>query len=337
MRLGRFLHWLAVRAFVVAVAFLGVVFFISGVANATSPRGALQATDVLAPTDTTTTLTTSPVSPVAQGAMVTLTATVTPATAPGAVQFKDGTADIGNPVTVSNGTVSGSTSKLTAGSRQLTAVFTPSDVAAFRTSTSPPVTFVVTGPTDTKTALTTSPRSSVTQGTPVTLAARVTPKTAAGIVQFKDGTADLGTAVTVSNGTASETTVISTVGSRQLTAVFTPANPATFSPSTSPAVSLTVTESPQSATVQAQQSGQSLDGPADGRGLTVLDLGGLADGRGVTLLDGGGVSNGRGVTLLDLGGLTDGRGPTVLDGRGLTVLRDGGRGGLLDGLLRALL
>ncbi len=343
MGIGRFLHLLATRVFVVA-AFVGVIFSISGVTNATTPRDAFQATDVIAPATTTTTLTTSPASPVAQGTMVTLTATVAPPAAPGTVQFKDGTANLGDPVKVNNGTASGTISKLAVGSRQLTAVFTPTDPAAFSKSTSPVVVFMVTappstGPMTTNTVLTTSSASPVTQGSPVTLIATVTPPAAAGTVQFKDGATNLGDPVTVSNGTASETTLISTVGSRTLTAEFTPANPAMFSSSTSAPLMLTVMESPQPATPQAQQSGQSLDGPSvlDGRGLTVLDLGGQnGGGLGVTVLDGGNVSNGPGLTLLDLGGQNDRRGPTVLDGRGLTVLR-GGSGGLLSNLLHALL
>jgi Bacterial Ig-like domain (group 3) len=77
---------------------------------------------------------------------VTLTATITPTAAAGTVQFKDGTADLGNRP-VSNGTASISTSMLAVGSHQLTAVFTPTNPAAYARSTSPAVTVVVTAPT----------------------------------------------------------------------------------------------------------------------------------------------------------------------------------------------
>src|SRR5947209_8265208 len=99
MPIGRCLHRLAARAFLTAVAVVGVVFFISGVANATSLRGAHQATDVIAPTSTTTTMSTTPASQAVQGTLVTLTATVTPKAA-GTVQFKDGDKNLGKPVTV---------------------------------------------------------------------------------------------------------------------------------------------------------------------------------------------------------------------------------------------
>jgi Big-like domain-containing protein len=195
---------------------------------------------------TSTALATSPASPVAEGTPVTLTATVTPATATGAVQFKDGATNLGIPVVVSNGTASGTTSSLAAGSHQLTAVFTPIDPAAFSPSTSPPVTFVATAATGavaTGTELATSPASPVAQGTPVTLTATITPATATGTVQFKDGTTNLGKPVAVSNGTASGTTSTLAVGSRSLTAVFTPADPAAFRPSTSPALDFVITAS----------------------------------------------------------------------------------------------
>jgi hypothetical protein len=191
-------------------------------------------------TATGTTLTTSPASPVAQGIQVALNATVSPTTAVGTVQFKDGTTNLGNPVIVMNGTASGFTSSLPAGSRSLLAVFTPTDPAAYGPSTSPAVTFVVAGAPATGTTLATSLPSPIAQDTPVTLTATVTPPIAAGTVQFKDGTANLGNPVIVSNGVASGTTSTLTVGSHPLTAVFAPANPAAFSPSTSPAVMFVV-------------------------------------------------------------------------------------------------
>jgi len=101
-------------------------------------------TDGNAVQPTTTSLTTSPASPLAQGSPVTLTATITPSVVAGTVQFKDGATNLGNPVTVSNGIASATTSTLSVGSHQLTAVFTPSDLAAFGPSTSPAIKFTAT-------------------------------------------------------------------------------------------------------------------------------------------------------------------------------------------------
>jgi membrane-bound lytic murein transglycosylase B len=116
-------------------------------------------------------------------------------------------------------------------------------------------------------ALTPFTVSPAAEGAPVTMIATVTPATAVGTVQFMDGGANVGVPVTVTNGTASITTLASmlAVGSHQLTAVFTPADPA-YGPSTSPALPFTVAAPQESglslATPHAQQSGLSLDEPA---------------------------------------------------------------------------
>jgi hypothetical protein len=211
----------------------------------------LTPTDGSASQSTTTVLTTSPASPLHQGSPVALTATVTPATATGILQFKDGSTNLSKNI-VRNGTASALTSRLAMGSHSLTAIFVPSDPAAFGPSSSPSVPFVIIAPNGavitapdrakaTSTALTASPASPVTQGTRVTLTATITPVAVAGGVQFKDGVTNLGDPVPVSNGTASGSTPTLSVGSHQLSAVFTPSNPTAFGPSTSPAVNVTVT------------------------------------------------------------------------------------------------
>ena len=98
------------------------------------------------PVATTTSLGTSPTSPVAEGTTVTLTATVMPATVIGTVQFKDVTTCLGPAIPVRNGTVSGTTSRLSRGLHQLTAMFTPENPGDFTASTAPEVFFTVTGP-----------------------------------------------------------------------------------------------------------------------------------------------------------------------------------------------
>jgi Bacterial Ig-like domain (group 3) len=75
-------------------------------------------------TPTTTTLTASPTSASA-GQSVNLTATVSPASATGTVQFEVGGTDIGSPVTVSGGSASTATSFAAAGTEALSAVYTP--------------------------------------------------------------------------------------------------------------------------------------------------------------------------------------------------------------------
>lgn len=139
MRENRFLTRLSSGALVVTVT-AGGVLLIDGVSHA-APPAAPQATA------TTIQLTTSPASPVVQGSPVTLTAAVTPTTAAGTVQFKDGTSDLGGPVVAGNGTASTSTSTLAVGSHQLTSVFTPTNPAAYGPSTSQVVTVLITAAT----------------------------------------------------------------------------------------------------------------------------------------------------------------------------------------------
>jgi hypothetical protein len=140
----------------------------------------------------------------------------------------------------------------------------------------------------------------------MTLTATVTPATAVGTVQFRDGTTNFGDPVPVSNGIASASASTLAVGSHQLTAVFAPTNPAVFNPSMSSEVPLAVTESGAgSLAIISQQSGLSLD-------VRVAVLGGDQ----AAVLDGG-------ASVLDVSmPLLDGR-TSVLDGR-LSVLDDRG-------------
>ncbi|MGW7523303.1 Ig-like domain repeat protein [Streptomyces sp. NPDC054783] len=92
----------------------------------------------------------------------------------------------------------------------------------------------------TTTSLAVSPASPVVEGTSVKLTATVAPNTAAGTVQFKDGTQALGGPVAVSGGTATLTTGALAAGSHSLTVVFTPSDASAYTASTSAAVSYTV-------------------------------------------------------------------------------------------------
>ncbi|MGH3697737.1 MAG: Ig-like domain repeat protein [Pseudonocardiaceae bacterium] len=91
---------------------------------------------------TTIRLTAAPI-PAVQGISVVLIARVAPFNAAGTVQFKDGTTVLGAPVPVTAGFAFLNTSTLTTGTHTLTAVFTPTNPAAFGPSTSPPVPLTV--------------------------------------------------------------------------------------------------------------------------------------------------------------------------------------------------
>ncbi len=213
----------------------------TGFANSVSAAVTYQV-DAAAPgvTATSTVLTTAPTSTVTQGSPVTLNAAVTPAAA-GTVQFRDGTALIGGPVTASGGTATVTTSTLGVGPHTLTAAFTSTD-PAFGSSMSATVSVTVTavaGATATSTVLTTSPPSPVAPGTPVTLNAAIAPAGAAGTVQFLDGGSPIGAPAAVTAGQASTTSTLA-AGPHVLTAVFSPTDPGAFGSSTSPAVNFAV-------------------------------------------------------------------------------------------------
>jgi hypothetical protein len=249
----------------------------------TLPAGTHSITAVFAPTDSTafgpststalsyvvntsgaattsTAIAAQPDAPVTFGTTVTFTATVTPDTAPGTVQFMDGTNTIGSAVTVASGSATFPTSSLPVGTDSITAVFTPTDSNAFGSSTSPALGYEVdastaAGPKATVTTLVASPVSPTTAGTPVTFTATVTPS-AAGSVQFIDGTTDLGSPVQTITGTTSATaasaaTTTLPVGTDSITAVFTPADSSSFITSTSDALSYVVSTAGASPTTTA--------------------------------------------------------------------------------------
>ncbi len=195
-----------------------------------------------APTSTATTIAASPSNSAAQGATVTLTATVSPSAA-GSVTFRDGVTVIGT-ASVSGGTASTTTTSLPVGSRSLTASFVPTDSTAYSGSSSSALSYTITssGAAATTTSLTASPAGSATSGATVTLTATVSPGAASGSVTFKDGGTTIATTA-VSGGSASTATTSLAVGAHTLTAEFVSSNTATYANSTSSGLSYTIDSS----------------------------------------------------------------------------------------------
>src|SRR5262249_44941544 len=137
---------------------------------------------------------------------VSFTATVTPSTATGTIQFKEGASVLGT-VAVSSGSASYSTTALAAGSHSITAVYSGDalDTAATSNTVSQSVLIATT------TSLNSSPNPS-TFGSSVTLTATVTPSNTTGTVQFFNGGALLGSA-NLSSGTATLSTTTLPAGS----------------------------------------------------------------------------------------------------------------------------
>jgi Bacterial Ig-like domain (group 3) len=180
--------------------------------GSTSPP-LIQTVNLVTPT---TTVLVSSLNPSIVGQSVTFTATVTGASPTGTVQFKDGATNLGSAVPLAGGNASFTTSSLTQGSHNITAVYGGDTNNLGSTSTA--LTQIVN-----QAATTTSLISSLnpsTLGQAVTFTATVTGNTPTGTVQFKDGASNLGSAVTLAGGTASFTTLSLTSGPHSITATY---------------------------------------------------------------------------------------------------------------------
>ncbi|RVW02250.1 Ig-like domain-containing protein [Rhodococcus spongiicola] len=194
-----------------------VTAIFTGTGNFTGSASAAQAVTV---SDVQTTLALAVPQDAETGSLVDLTANVTPSNAQGTVQFKDGGADIGAPVTVSAGTATLSHAFTTAGAHEITAEFT--GAPGFVGSSAGAQTVTVTDPVDpvVETTTTVSVPANAETGAEVTLTASVAPDHATGTVQFTDGGVDIGSPVMVSNGVATLQHTFSTAGSHNISAIF---------------------------------------------------------------------------------------------------------------------
>ncbi|HLK62359.1 MAG TPA: Ig-like domain-containing protein [Bryobacteraceae bacterium] len=186
------------------------------------------------PNNTTTTLTASATS-ITTTQSVTLTATVSPNSATGQVQFKDGGTVVGTG-TLTSGVTSFTASNLTAGQHTFTATYLGD--SNDNASTSNPVTVTVTStPNNTTTTLTAS-ATTISTSQSLTLTATVSPNTATGQVQFKDGGTVVGTAAMI-GGVSNLTLSNIPAGTHTYTATYL--GDANDNSSTSNAVTVTVT------------------------------------------------------------------------------------------------
>ncbi|HEV3202381.1 MAG TPA: Ig-like domain repeat protein [Bryobacteraceae bacterium] len=193
-----------------------------------------------APTSTTVSASSGTIT---LGQSVQLTASVTPVSATGTVQFLDGATVLGTS-TVSGGTASLTAANLAVGTHSITAVY--SGDAGNSGSTSSAVTVSVSK-AGASVTLGSSPNPSGS-GQAVTFTATVTPAAATGSVQFLDGATAIGTA-TLSGGTATLGTAALASGNHTMTAVYS--GDSNYNGATSTSVTQTVTKAPTSTTVSA--------------------------------------------------------------------------------------
>ncbi|MFC4603319.1 Ig-like domain-containing protein [Rhodococcus kronopolitis] len=205
--------------------------FTAGAGFTDSVSGAM-AVDVSA--DTTTALQIQPTAVV--GDNVDLVATVTPVGAAGQVQFKDGDANVGDPVDVVNGTATLTRKFDEAGNHTFTAVF--AGAPGYHGSASAAAQLIVKD-ADWGTTTTVLEPVSATVGTPVNLSATVGPIPTGGDVTFRVDGVEVGTApVGTGDGVAILPHTFTTAGTAKVVAEF--AGTAGFTGSTSVAFDVTV-------------------------------------------------------------------------------------------------
>ncbi len=230
----------------------------SGQSFSISYTGGTDGRDVVLTSLLSTTTTLSPVSGThVTGQSVTLTATVTPGsgtgTPTGSIEFESGSTDLGSvPLTSGNATATLETTKLTAGTNTITAVY--SGDSTFATSTSQALAVVV-AQASTTTTVTSNLNPSVA-GQPVTLTATVSPVSPGtgsptGTVIFSNGSTQIGTE-TISDGVATLTTTTLPVGTDSITAVYS--SDSNYTVSTSAALNQVVTSGTSSVTASASNT-----------------------------------------------------------------------------------
>lgn len=259
-----------------------------------------------------TTLTSSS-NPATPGQQITLSAKV--AAVPsgssiptGQVTFLDGTTVIGQAPLNTSGVASFSTSTLSTGSHNLSAVYASDTV--FATSTGP-LMQSVQGALSTTTSLSSSANPSVyTQS--VTFTASVTPASGSavptGTVTFKSGATTLGTGTLDGSGVATFTTSTLAVGSASITAVY--GGSGNFHGSTSAAFAQTVNQDGTTSTVVSSQNPSKNRKPVKFTATVTVNAPGKGTPTGtVTFKDGS--------TTLGTGSLTSGK--ATFNASGLTT------------------
>ncbi|WP_258195554.1 Ig-like domain-containing protein [Rhodococcus sp. OK519] len=225
------------------------------------------------------------------GTPVTLSASVTPANAAGAVQFKDNGTAIGSPVAVAAGQASVQHTFGAAGSHDITAEFIAGP--GFASSAAAPQSVAVSNP-DVTTSLSLSLPGSATTGSSVDLTATVSPSNAQGTVQFTDNGSPIGSPVPVTNGSAMLPHTFTGAGSHSVAANFV-AGPG-FVNSSAAAQTVTVSDPDVTTSLSVTAPGSAETGesvslsatvsPSNAQGAVQFKVGGVAVGSPVTVTGG---------------------------------------------------
>ena len=227
------------NSYVVGAHSIVAVYSGSGVyQTSTSAPHALTVAPVVVEENTTTTLVGS--STGSTGEALSFTASVSTGAAGGTVQFKESGRDLGSPVPVdASGKATTTPTFNVAGEYSITAVFSGSGNYLGSTSNAQTVNVKAPAPTDQQTQTVLTVPADAKTGTAVGLSVTVTPTPVGGTVQFKDGSGNLGSPVPVVEGKASIMHEFASVGTHDITAVYSGATG--FLTSTSAAQSVSVT------------------------------------------------------------------------------------------------
>jgi hypothetical protein len=175
-------------------------------------------------------------NPSTLGNNLVFTATLTPPTGNGAVQFLDGGAPISGSISLSNGSASFSTADLGLGPHSITARYTGDNKLS--PSVSPALVQTVNKPNTSVSLILTAGSNPSLVGDALTFSANVTPNSATGTVVFFDGATAISGDVTLVGGAASFTTSSLSFGIHSITAQYS--GDASFNDSISSALSQTV-------------------------------------------------------------------------------------------------
>jgi large repetitive protein len=157
-------------------------------------------------------------NPSVPGDTLVFTASLTPGTGSGSVQFLDGGVPLSSAIPLTNGAASFSTSGLALGAHSITARYTGDNKTS--AATSPVLVQTVARPSASVSLVLTAGANPASIGTALTFTASVAPVSATGSVIFFDGSTAISSSVPLSSGAASFTTSALGAGSHTITAQY---------------------------------------------------------------------------------------------------------------------
>jgi subtilisin family serine protease len=197
-------------------------------------------------------------NPSAPGDTLVFTASLTPNTSSGAVQFLDGGTPISGAIPLSNGVASFNTSNLALGAHSVTARYTGNN--KFAASTSPTLIQTVARPSAGISVSLAAGSNPTASGTTLTFTANVTPASATGSVIFFDGGTAISGSLPLVNGSASFTTPALSAGSHSISAQYS--GDANFNSATSAALVQSVLKAQTTLVLTAPDDSVKLGAPA---------------------------------------------------------------------------